>query len=318
MGGLRTVILYTPDVGRQRTFYEKSLGLEPAGASAERVRYGTRGAALELAARAGGAIELAFEVADLDAWVAELAARGVTPDPGAAPGEVAVRDPEGNRVQFTAAGAPSPAGRWPHLSHAIINAAQFAACVHFYHDVLGLRLAAEREHWAEFDTGETRLAVHAQRDEDGLPLHADQRLAFALHDDDFETWAAELRERGVPFATTPTEAQIGMLAEVEDADGWFVVLRGPAPEAPLEESLAEDYDDEDTPRSTQIRRTADGDAASRPGFGSRKQVKKRIEKVATRGFESLTRQRSTERGGAPAGPRYGGARPGGPPSGPRP
>jgi hypothetical protein len=195
--------------------------------------------------------------------------------------------------------------------------------VHFYHDTLGFKIAEEREHWMEFDTGNARLTLHAWRDADGLPLSPDQRIAFALMDDDLDAWADELRGRGVRFATTPTEEELGRMAEVEDADGWFVVLRGPSPDVPIEESLAEDYADEEGTRIEQIRKTTDAEPGARPGFGSRKLARKKIERVATKGFDAMQKREAgstrPERGSGgfvPGG--GGGSRPDARPFTPRP
>jgi hypothetical protein len=43
------------------------------------------------------------------------------------------------------------------------------------------------------------------------------------------------------------------------------VLRGPEPEVPFEEALAQDYADEDSSRIEQIRKTGETEAG-RPGF----------------------------------------------------
>jgi len=311
MGRLSIVVLFSPDVARQQEFYEKRLGLAAAAASTRWVQFGTRDAALALRAVAAGEsprIELGFDVPSLAERLTQLQSRGAAPEgplEESADCRIArLRDPEGNVVQLVERRKPTPAGRWPRLSHAIVNAKQFEACAHFYHDTLGFRMAEEREHWIEFDTGAARLTLHASRDADGLPLSPDQRVSFALMEDDLDAWADELRGRGVRFATSPTDEEIGRMAEVEDIDGWFVVLRGPEPEVPFEEALAEDYTDEDSSRTEQIRKTVDADSA-RPGFGSRKLGRKRVERVATRGFEALQRaSRDTDRGaGSGAGAR---------------
>ncbi|HEY6196800.1 MAG TPA: VOC family protein, partial [Candidatus Eisenbacteria bacterium] len=308
MGRLSIVVLFTPDVARQQEFYEKSLGLSAAAASARWVQFGTRDAALALRALADGEaprIELGFDVPSLAQRLELLQSRGVAPEgpvEESADCRIArVLDPEGNVVQLVERRKPTASGRWPRLSHAIVNAQLFEACAHFYHDSLGFKMTEEREHWIEFETGPAHLTLHASRDADGLPLSPDQRVSFALMDDDLDAWADELRGRGVRFATSPTDEEIGRMAEVEDGDGWFVVLRGPEPEVPFEEALAQDYTDEDSSRIEQIRKTGEAEAAGRPGFGSRKLTKKKTERVATRGFEALQRaSRDTDR--APAGP----------------
>jgi len=233
-----------------------------------------------------------------------------------------VGDPEGNVLQLVERRKPTAPGPWPRLSHAIVNVRTFEACARFYHDALGFKIAEEREHWIEFDTGTARLTLHAWRDADGLPLSPEQRVSFALMDDDLDAWADELRGRGVRFATTPTEEEMGRMAEVEDADGWFVVLRGPSPDVPIEESLAEDYADEEGTRIEQIRKTTDVEPGARPGFGSRKLARKKIERVATKGFDAMQKTRESDRGGfspasgggasrpfSPRPPRPEGARP---------
>jgi catechol 2,3-dioxygenase-like lactoylglutathione lyase family enzyme len=304
MSRLSIVVLFTPELARQREFYEQSLGLTAASSSSRWVQFGTSDAVLALRELGTGEpprIELGFDVPSLDEYLALLETRGVQPE---GKFEVSpdcriarVLDPEGNVLQLVERKTPTQVGRWPRLSHAIVNAQAFEACARFYHDALGFKMAEEREHWIEFETGAARLTLHASRDADGLPLLPDQRVAFALMDEDLDKWADELRERGLRFVTTPTDEEIGRMAEVEDKDGWFVVLRGPEPEVPFEDALASDYADDDSARIEQIRKTGEGEAAGRPGFGSRKLAKKRPERVITRGFEAMERApREPERG----------------------
>jgi predicted enzyme related to lactoylglutathione lyase len=323
MGRLSIVVLFTPEIARQREFYEKTLGLESAANAARWVQFGTRDAALALRPVNEGEpprIELGFDVPSLDQRLEQLKSRGVeltgAVEESAECRIARVTDPEGNVVQLVERRKPTTNGRWPRLSHAIINAQAFEQVAHFYHDALGFRMTEEREHWIEFDTGEASLTLHAWRDGDGLPLAPDQRVSFALMDDDLDAWADELRERGVRFATTPTEEEVGRMAEVEDADGWFVVLRGPSPEVPIEEALAQDFADEDDTRIEQIRRTGDAEPGARPGFGSRKLARKKIERVATKGFDAMQKSRESERGGSSGGGFGGGG--GGGTGGPRP
>ena len=66
MGRLNVVVLFTPELARQREFYEKSLGMSAATAAARWVQFGTRDAALALRALAEGEkprIELAAHMA---------------------------------------------------------------------------------------------------------------------------------------------------------------------------------------------------------------------------------------------------------------
>src|SRR5262245_54456675 len=80
MGRLSIVVLFTPELARQREFYEKTLGMNPANAAARWVQFGTRDAVLALRALDTGAkprIELGFDVSGLDTRLSQLQAKGV-------------------------------------------------------------------------------------------------------------------------------------------------------------------------------------------------------------------------------------------------
>lgn len=324
MGRLHSILLLSPDIARQRAWYGAQLGLTPVSA-AEPDAFATRGATLALVASDTAAIELVIAVAGLAARVAAIRARGADVDHTAGETEASLTDPDGNRLRLVE-DAGAPGGKWPVLSHVIVNTHDLARAGHFYRDALGLKLADDTGAFLEMESGDCRLLLHDASDTLGIALHADQRVTFALSDDDLDQWAEELRERGVSFATAPMDEELGRMAEVEDADGWFVVLRGPGTELGREEDLAAEYADEDTLHSGGARRSLDpGDAGQRPAFGSRKLVKRRVERVATKGFEQLNRGRDDARGAElPPLPRtgggFGGPRPDRPPgfAGPRP
>jgi catechol 2,3-dioxygenase-like lactoylglutathione lyase family enzyme len=307
MGRLHRVVLVTPDVPRLTAFYEKQLGLTPAP-PAGGATFPTRGATLAIESGDAAEVQIALEVGSLDERLTALGARGIAVESPARDeswGRVAiVRDPEGNRVRLVQPKQAPQSTQWPGLSHVIVNAKDLDKMVHFYRDALGLRVAEEEEDRVEFETGETTLTLHDREDVNALALHESQKIAFAFEDEDFEVWAEELRERSVTFAAAPATDEFGLQAEVEDPDGWFVVLHGPPAETPIEDELAAEYEDDDEPRNTHIRRT--GEAA--PGEGGPKRramtpaklARKNAEKQGTKSFESM--QREPE--------RFGGARPG--------
>lgn len=321
MGRLHAILLHTPDLARQRAWYGVQLGLTPADA-ADPDTFATRGAALALRASDAPAIELVIAVRGLTARVASMRARGIEVTHADGSTEAQVLDPDANRLRLIEDAAPAT-GKWPALSHVIVNTPDLARAGHFYRDALGLKLADDTGVFLEMESGDCRLMLHDESDTLGLALHADQRVAFALSDDDLDKWAEELRGREVSFVTAPMDEEIGRMAEVEDADGWFVVLRGPGTDLGREEELAAEYDDEGSMHSGGARRSLDpGDSSQRPAFGSRKLVKRRVERVATKGFEQLNRGRDDAKGSdLPSLPRTGGSfgapRPGGF-SGPRP
>lgn len=312
MGRLHAILLLTPDVAKQRAWYGAQLGLTPVSA-AEPDTFATRGATLSLVASDTAQIELVIAVTGLAARVAAIRNRGAEVDHTAGEREATMLDPDGNRLRLIE-DAQASIGQWPTLSHVIVNTPDLARAGHFYRDAFGLKLADDTGAFLELESGDCRLMLHDAADTLGLALHADQRVTFALSDDDLDRWAEELRGRGVSFATAPMDEELGRMAEVEDADGWIVVLRGPGTDLGREEDLAADYADEDSLHSGGARRSLDpGDASQRPAFGSRKLVKRRVERVATKGFEQLNRGRDDARGAElPPLPRTGGF------SGPRP
>lgn len=348
MGRLHCIILFTPELERQKAFYEQKLGLKVSHESPGWVSFDLRGALLALRAAPAGAgpeLQLAITAQPLEARIEALQAKGVVFEGGIEDAPTCrlavIRDPEGNRVQLVEPRGAESQGHWPRLSHAIVSSVKFASTAHFYRDVLGLRVADEHDGWVEFDTGPTRLTIQDREGASSLPLHAEQKIAFAFQDEDFDAWAEELRGRGVSFAAAPMEVDLGVQAEVEDADGWFVVLHGPPPEEPFEDELAQDYVDEDEPtqRTQMIRKPGETSGEStKKRLTAAKMARKTSERAATKSFET-PRAREPERGGfpprpegssRPAGPGgpprpggFGGPRPGGPPGpggfgGPRP
>ena len=292
MGLLVSIQLHSPDADAQRTFYEQQLGLTGT-TSKQGTQFETQGAMLAVRAASAGEtafIELLIRAADLDAKVTALAAHGIHAE-GAIESSpqgpsARFRDPEGNAIRLTQLRENVTHGSGPRVSHVFVNTLTLAECARFYREILNLKVANESEHWIEFDTGETRLALHARHDAEGLPLHPDQRISFALHRDDFDAWTEELRGRGVRFAAAPVEEELGVIAEVEDADGWCVVLHGPASFDDARDDAAYDEDNADTRGSARI---GDEDPASGPGFGSRKQSKKRRDKLVTRALHAFQR-----------------------------
>ena len=309
MGRLHAIHLMTPDVSRQRAWYGTQLGLAPADAPDT---FATRGAALSLRAHESAGIELVIAVRGLDARLSALASRGIEVAREEGGREATLADPDGNRLRLIEDASPA-SGKWPLLSHVIVNTGDLSRSGHFYRDALGFKVADDTGMFLELESGDCRLMLHDQADPLGVALHADQRVTFALSDEDLDAWAEELRGKGLSFVTAPMDEELGRVAEVEDADGWFVVLRGPGSDIGRAEELAAEYEDMGATH-TGGRRTLDpSEMSQRPGFGSRKLVKRRIERVATKGFEQLERGREEARGGdLPSLPRTG------PPSGPRP
>lgn len=292
MGLLVSIQLHSPDAKAQRQFYEQQLGL--AGATTEQVtHFETQGALLAVRAASSGEpafIELLIRTSDLDVKIAALAAHGIHAEGAIEPSpqgrSACLRDPEGNAIRLIELCEDIPSVSGPLLSHVFVNTMGLNECTRFYRELLSLKVANESEHWIEFDTGETRLALHSCHDAEGLPLHPDQHVSFALHRDEFDAWTEELRSRGVRFAAAPVEEELGVIAEVEDADGWCVVLHGPAS---FHDARDDAGYDEDGAAARAGSRDGDNEPGAGPEFGSRKQSKKRRDKLVTRALHAFQR-----------------------------
>jgi len=104
------------DLGRARAFYAERLGLEPADERPGGLLYRVGGGEFALflsAGRASGAhTQMGFEVADIEATVADLRARGVVFEDYDAPGlrtREGIADIEGN---YPSKGARGERGAW--------------------------------------------------------------------------------------------------------------------------------------------------------------------------------------------------------------
>ena len=120
---------------------------------------------------------------------------------------------------------------------------------------MGFNVITENTHWVEFDTGETRLAVHHRPAGEDHPRHAEQPVAVVFGSDDLTVWCERMRGRGLHFITAPVMEEFGVYAEAADPDGRVVVFHEPPPPETIEEGLAEAYEDDGTPRRVAMRKS---------------------------------------------------------------
>ena len=114
------------------------------------------------------------------------------------------------------------------IGYAIVYVKDIAKSVPFYRDVLGVRVKVEGTGWAEFDTGATTLALHAE--EEGKTHDArsgSTMLVFPVEsiDDAHEV----LKSNGVKIVKAPhqvceTPTGIGYSIDFEDPDGNLLSL----------------------------------------------------------------------------------------------
>jgi len=260
MNRLMYLIVFTHDIDAMKRFYRDDLGFETTSESPFFVSFNTGGASLALMAmhpQQKQEKELCFATHDIEADVDALRQRGVRfidEIKNEAFGRVVhARDPEGNLLSLLQAPAPA-GGDGPPLSTVILNSRDMAAMTAFYRDRFGLKLAVDSPWWMEFEAGETHVALHPREDGAVVENHHGQSVTFGFTSSDLDEWVEELRLRGVPIATEPTDRGFGRFADVRDPDGNEITLRDVPTPPTLEEKLAEEYETDDAPHRASIRK----------------------------------------------------------------
>ena len=107
------------------------------------------------------------------------------------------------------------------LTYAIKFVSDMDAAIAFYRDKLGLVPGFQSPFWSEFETGETKLALHPASEQN--PAGSVQ-LGFSIADiDDF--YAAR-EASGIAFASPPTDVHGTRIARIVDPDRAEISLSG--------------------------------------------------------------------------------------------
>jgi catechol 2,3-dioxygenase-like lactoylglutathione lyase family enzyme len=100
------------------------------------------------------------------------------------------------------------------LNYAIKFVSDMDSAVAFYRDTLGLTPAFQSPFWSEFDTGETKLALH--------PESADNpagSVQLGLGTADIDNFYAAGQAEGLVFTSPPTDVHGTRIARFRDLDG---------------------------------------------------------------------------------------------------
>jgi catechol 2,3-dioxygenase-like lactoylglutathione lyase family enzyme len=308
MSRLIYVIAFTPSFERMRQFYENSLDLKVKGEKKNWVEYDTGGArfALHSIGPEKRGIQLRFEAKNIERECADMTKRGVRFEHDVESYEWGkfneAWDPEGRLLSWLAPTRAFQPGGGMKLGTVILNAEEFGRAATFYRDHVGLPVVADRDHWIEFDTGDTRTALHFRGNGDDAPLHASPKISFAFEVKDLDKHARRLRERGVHFASAPREEEFGVFAELLDPDGNVVVIREPVPMPSLEEELAEPFEDDGEPARASMRRPVRKDAKATSRVALRPDYKTRGAKAQTVGTKKKSSKDTKPRSARGAGP----------------
>jgi lactoylglutathione lyase len=100
------------------------------------------------------------------------------------------------------------------LNYAIKFVSDMDAAVAFYRDALGLSPTFQSPFWSEFDTGETRLALHPASEDN--PAGSVQ---LGLGTEDIDNFYAAGQAQGLVFTSPPTDMHGTRIARFRDMDG---------------------------------------------------------------------------------------------------
>src|SRR6478609_11770258 len=100
------------------------------------------------------------------------------------------------------------------LNYAIKFVSDMDSAVAFYRASLGLSATFQSPFWSEFDTGETRLALHPASEDN--PAGSVQ---LGLGTEDIDNFYAAGQAEGLVFTSPPTDVHGTRVARVRDIDG---------------------------------------------------------------------------------------------------
>jgi catechol 2,3-dioxygenase-like lactoylglutathione lyase family enzyme len=107
------------------------------------------------------------------------------------------------------------------LNYAIKFVSDMDAAVAFYRDTLGLAPIFQSPFWSEFDTGETKLALHPASEEN--PAGSVQ---LGLGTEDLDNFYAAGQAQGLMFTSAPTDMHGTRIARFRDLDGAEISVSG--------------------------------------------------------------------------------------------
>jgi lactoylglutathione lyase len=111
----------------------------------------------------------------------------------------------------------------PSLHSVAIFVNDIGRAVEFYRDALNLPVTRQGSFGAEFLEGDTHVSVHPAVHPDAKSL-VGRHTGITLFVPDLLHYCGQLHDRGVRFATEPTQQSWGIMAMVKDPDGNVLAL----------------------------------------------------------------------------------------------
>jgi catechol 2,3-dioxygenase-like lactoylglutathione lyase family enzyme len=107
------------------------------------------------------------------------------------------------------------------LSYAIKFVSDMDAAIAFYRDTIGLKPGFQSPFWSEFETGETKLALHPASEEN--PAGSVQ---LGLSSEDLDRFYAEAQANGITFTSPPADMHGTRLSRFLDPECAEIVVSG--------------------------------------------------------------------------------------------
>ena len=107
------------------------------------------------------------------------------------------------------------------LTYAIKFVSDMDAAVAFYRDTLGLTLGFQSPFWSEFETGETKLALHP-----ASPENPAGTVQLGLGSEDIDNFYMAGQTEGLVFTSPPTDMHGSRIARFRDLDGAEISVSG--------------------------------------------------------------------------------------------
>lgn len=111
----------------------------------------------------------------------------------------------------------------PSLHSVAIFVNDIGRAIEFYRDALNLPVTRQGSFGAEFLEGDTHVSVHPAVHPDAKSL-VGRHTGITLFVPDLLHYCGQLHDRGVRFATEPTQQSWGIMAMVRDPDGNVLAL----------------------------------------------------------------------------------------------
>jgi lactoylglutathione lyase len=128
----------------------------------------------------------------------------------------------------------------PSLHSVAIFVNDIGRAIEFYRDALNLPVTRQGSFGAEFLEGDTHVSVHPAVHPDAKSL-VGRHTGITLFVPDLLHYCGQLHDRGVRFATEPTQQSWGVMAMVADPDGnvlalWEDKLPDPQDHSPVDQA----------------------------------------------------------------------------------